>query len=77
MKTKYHLEVYEPEDIRTVAFSVESETPFGAIAVGDLLWHGSLLQSARLEVTKIEHLFWEGGGLNTHKICIQTKATKL
>lgn len=74
---KYHLEVYEPGDAGTVVFSEKSQNPFGAISVGDWIGHTSMRLNDRLEVTRIEHLFWDAGGIRTHKICIHTKAVKL
>ncbi len=72
---KYHFEISEPDDLKTVRFHAKSDTPFGAISVGDILHCGDMLPGDRLEVSGVEHLFWESGGVVTQKICIHTKNT--
>lgn len=73
MQSKYVLEVYEPKSNETVAFSFNSDQPFGSFSVGDLLWNDVLYQSQRLKIEAIEHLVWEIKGSHiTHKICIFT-----
>ena len=71
--TKYVLEVYEPDDWGMVAFSIESETPFGAISKGDFLHHLELITNHRLQVVAVEHLFYGYPERPTQKTCVHTK----
>ncbi|HED1422515.1 TPA: hypothetical protein R4S64_004603 [Kluyvera georgiana] len=77
MKTKYILEIYEPEDDSCVAGLYESDNAFGALHVGQEI-NGLSLNLAEsqksVKITKIEHIFWEvPDSHTTHKICVSTK----
>jgi len=78
MKTKYYLEIYDPEDEECIAGSFESETPFGALHVGEkieLLNYGNDV----FEITKIIHFFWDlpNGGQTSHKIGVFIKPSSI
>lgn len=73
VKTKYTLEVYEPGDNSTVAFVLNSESPFPAILVGHHLHWMKLRMGDWLEVTHVQHMFWEAGGTVTCKTGVETK----
>ena len=71
MKIEYTLEIYEPDDDSCVFVVYKSETPFGALCVGDTIRTDRTI--VPLKITKIEHLFWEIE--NSHignKICVST-----
>lgn len=77
MKTQYHLEIYEPDMSDCVAGLYESDTPFGALSVGDEISGMSLNSSDRhknLRIIKIQHIFWiiENSHMS-HKICVWTE----
>lgn len=77
MKTQYHLEIYEPDMSDCVAGHYESDTPFGALCVGDEISGMSLNLSDRhknLRIVKIQHISWviEGSHMS-HKICVSTE----
>lgn len=75
---RYILEVNEPGETEVAAAIFESDVPFGAIAVGDLLdtsvWKDSTKPGVLLRVVNINHIIWDFGKGLAHKICIFTKA---
>lgn len=78
MFTKYALEVYEPNDTRTVAAFIESVNPFGQISKGDHIspyaWEQcSIPPGQTLRVVEIEHYIFKVGNILTHKIGIFTE----
>ncbi|CAM6939525.1 hypothetical protein QDQ61_18860 [Citrobacter freundii] len=77
MKTKYVLEIYEPDDDSCVAGLYESDNTFGALHVGHEINGFSLNMTESqnsVKITKIEHILWEVPGSHiTHKICVSTK----
>lgn len=80
MKTEYHLEIYEPDDNSTVAASYQSDVPFGALHVGEII-HGASMnlgaEKKSVKITDIQHIFWEIPNSHTaHKICVSTKLLK-
>ncbi len=74
----YGLEIYEPGSADDVAAYFESDTPFGAIAKGDLInpvGSGGEAVKQILRVVGIEHIVWESKGEGIkHKICVFTAA---
>ena len=80
MKTKYHIEIYEPDDSSCVLASFQSDTPFGAMNIGDAINGSTLnLNGARqyLRITDIEHILWEITGSHiSHKICVYTELSE-
>ncbi len=80
MKTKYILEIYEPDDSSCVAASYESSTPFGALHIGDEINGHSLNMSEsikHLRITDIQHILWEIEGSHlSHKICVHTELSR-
>lgn len=77
MKTQYHLEIYEPDMNGCVAGHYKSDSPFGALSVGDEISGMSLNVSDRqkdLRIIKIQHIFWDIENSHTsHKICVWTE----
>lgn len=69
MNADYELEVYGPGDRDACPIGLSSRTPFGAISVGDAIWHD---EEGELRVIKVTHLLWETGEAQTHKIRIDT-----
>lgn len=72
---KYELEIYSPNTVLDTMASIESDSPFMTISVGDLvnprLWTTHDVEGI-LKVTKIEHMIWETDGIAKHKICVYT-----
>ena len=77
MKTKYHLEIYDPEMNDCVVGSYKSDTPFGALSVGDEI-NGMTMDLSEmrqtLRIVKIQHIIWviEDSHI-AHKICVWTE----
>jgi len=70
MKIEYHLEVHAPESSHLLA-SHTSETPFGAISVGDTI---KTMTEKDVRVTHIRHIIWEIEDSHIgHKICVFTE----
>lgn len=80
MKTNHYIEIYEPNDNSCVAAHYESETPFGALHVGDEINGASLNNTSdkrHLRITDIQHIFWEIEDSHiAHKICVYTEKSK-
>ncbi|MEB7889190.1 hypothetical protein NGK36_07745 [Hafnia alvei] len=80
MKTQYYLEIYEPEDSSCVAGYFESDTPFGALNIGEQINGASLNnteEKKHLRIKDIQHIFWEIEGSHlAHKICVYTEILK-
>ena len=76
---RYILEVYEPGSVQDVAGVFESDEPFVAIQVGDLIndrvWDTAPGTSTVLRVTAVEHVLWKNrtGGDVEQKLCIYTE----
>lgn len=75
MNTDYELEVYGPGDRDACLIGLSSRTPFGAISVGDAIWHDED-EEGELRVLKITHLLWETGDTQTHKIRVDTEKAR-
>lgn len=77
LKTKYILEIYEPNNDSCVAASFESETPFMSLAKGDYLHPGFYeMTDTRdiLEIVSLEHIFYKvEDSHQTQKVCVRTK----
>ncbi len=67
LPTQYHLEVYEGSFVNDAVWSVESSTPFLAIAIGDrfnhrglssVAWYDEPKAGQYFRVKDIEHIFW-------------------
>ena len=66
LPTRYHIEVYEDSFINDPSWSVESTTPFPAIATGerfnhlslDTGWYNPPNNYQEFRVRDIEHIFW-------------------
>lgn len=71
MKTMYYLDVLLPGEDKIRGLALKSETPFGAINIGDIIKTESLDD---VKVTKIEHLFVECKNSPTeHHLYIHTE----
>lgn len=71
------LEIYEPDSADDVRTTFKSPTPFQAVAVGDLVTLMDASVKQVLEVTRVEHIVWDGpGGQPKHKLCVYTKAVE-
>ena len=70
MTTMYELEIYGPDDMRACISDFSSDTPFGAISVGDLIPHEV---EGALTVTRVIHMIFGSSKTLTHKIRIDTK----
>lgn len=81
LPTNYVLEIYEPEDDRTVAGVFDSNTPFMAISKGDYINTSIFPESSfpgLLQVTSVEHILFEiENSHQTHKVCLCTKKAKI
>ena len=77
-KDLYTLEIYLPGGVADVAVTFESDTPFMAINIGDILnprlWTAFDYQGEVLKVAKLEHFIWETQGVIKHKIGVFTEA---
>lgn len=77
-KDLYALEIYLPGGTADVAAVFESDTPFMAINIGDILnprlWKTFDYQGEVLRVVKLEHFIWETQGIVKHKIGVFTEA---
>jgi hypothetical protein len=78
MATKqYILEINVPGEKDLVEAVFESDTPFGAITVGDILKPGFLHDAPKSvkdqRVVKVVHILWQNDGPPKHKICIHTE----
>lgn len=75
---KYTLEIYLPGSGDEVDKVFESDTPFMAINVGDILnnrlWESGTEEGKILRVKKLEHYIWEAQGVTKHKIGVITEA---
>ena len=77
---KYALEIYTPDDDSDMWVMYESNSPFGAMHVGDIIrpvaFDDNVPREMRAAITRIEHSVWDKGqGLN-HKTCVYTTAIK-
>lgn len=82
MGKKYCLEFYPENDHRTALGTIESDTPFLAINVGDLLDGRTIpfekIDDHLFEVTKILHLLiYNKSGDPQHKILIYVKKRQI
>ena len=73
----YVLEIYEPQSVRDVWVSFESDQPFGHLNVGDILSNSMLPDAKASEtifVAKLEHIFWQSPEQDrvAHKIMVFT-----
>ena len=78
-KTKYVLEINDPEDKGCVVAVFDSSMPFMSISVGDFVNTAMFEEANRLgvlKVTRVEHLLWEIKEITTHKICVYTEKQK-
>lgn len=74
--TRYDLEIHEPGSIDDVARSFSSPTPFMPLAEGDLISEGFFPNERpgfRYRVMKVEHIFWEAGDHNVHRLSVYTE----
>lgn len=78
MKDKYILEVYYPTpSAQSLMAYFTSETPFQAIAKGDIMNATTLPDADHaldLRVTSVEHILWtDESGQTKHKVCVYTE----
>lgn len=77
---KYHLEIHLERDFEHPFVAYSASTPFMAINVGDKFdgrtWEGIDTDASYLEVTRVEHIIWEGEQHIGHKIVVDTKPAK-
>ena len=76
----YALEIYTPDADGNVWVTYESNSPFAAMHVGDIIrpvaFDDNVPRELRAAITRIEHSVWDKGqGLN-HKTCVYTTAIK-
>ncbi len=74
---RYGLEVYGPGGTDTPWVSFDSDTPFPAIARGDIVnpgvWEGSQSPMKVLRVVQVEHVVWEAAGVAKQKLLVFTE----
>jgi hypothetical protein len=77
MKTTYALMIFAPDETDTPGTSFESDHPFPAVAVGDLIhlgvlrhWGGERTGKEALEAIRVEHFF---SLPETHQLHVFTK----
>lgn len=73
---KYVLEIYAPDSADDVIATVESDRPFAAMHIGELLNTQTLASAstrALFQIVHIEHILWEAEESPAHKICVYTK----
>lgn len=72
---RYYLEIYSPDSADDVWVSFEADSPFGAIAVGDIInpgmWDGSQSPMRVLKAVAVEHILWDIQELK-HKVMVFT-----
>lgn len=78
MRKRYELEIYAPGDTtgQDVLMTLDSDTPFMAIGVGDLLnprlWADKSTNGDLLRVVGREHMIWKGEAGTIHRLCLFT-----
>jgi hypothetical protein len=77
---EYHFELYENSFINDPVWSVQSQSPFPSISVGqrfdtrtlaDLSWDTSPNANQEYRVKDVEHIFWEVNSHIGHKLMVK------
>lgn len=76
----YILEIYSSGSIEDTEAVIESDTPFMAMNVGDILnsrmWETGSGDGKLLKVVKLEHFIWQNGEKAMHKIGVMTESVE-
>ncbi len=75
---RYKLEIYESKSVSRVWMDFDSDLPFQAIHVGDLIntstWPNATSRQMALRVISVEYVIWaDETGLAKHKLCVFTQ----
>lgn len=80
MRKQFGMEVYRPGSTSEVAALYESDQPFSAVSVGNVIKTGSAEEGSQeegggfLEVVKVGQVLWHSRGIAKQKILVYTKA---
>ena len=82
---EYYLEVYEDSFINDPVWSVQSQSPFPALHIGDrfnsrglsdVAWNMAPHGHDVFRIKDIDHIFWDIGGVIGHKLMVLLELTR-